>query len=166
MFISDLGCFCSSSDLTFCKLSCFFINCKSNLYKKCTISRSFLIVSISFLFLPSFALPFVILSIFSQAFLTTLYLQSFSFYTYRSSSATFPHCAELALQKERPLLNKQLLLSTTEEQQQSKRPHLNQKPIMQVWQGFFNGKFEDMLKIARFASYCVCNFQLTTLCCI
>lgn len=49
-----------------------------------------------------------------------------SSYTNISSLVTFSHCAELALQKEKPFLNKPLLLSIAE-QQQSKRPHLNQK---------------------------------------
>lgn len=32
--------------------------------------------------------------------------------------------------------------------------------------GFFNRKFEDMVKNSKSASYYICNFQLTILCCI
>lgn len=128
-------------------IMCFFMSYRYRLYKKCTISRSFSIVSVWFLHLPSFSFPCVIVATFSYPFpRCTISADCSSYTNIKLLGYLSPLC----------------WISSTERKVFSQQVITNKQSRIAAEQET-SLKLENWGLAGKFASYCTCDFQLTTL---
>jgi len=125
------------------------------------ISRSFFIVSISFLFLPPFSFPLVILSTFSYPFLPSHIVSSVFYFLhmYKLFGYLTPLCW-ISTTESKVSSQQAITIKRSRRTAAKRETSLKLETYRGVFVGFFKWKIWGLAKNSKSASYCICNFQL------